>query len=102
MATGNPAKMAGIFLACLFAVGADTAPLRADESQPLVDEPLAAVDVETRAGLRRLLARHLAERLVRAGALDFTGRERRQLLWQLGDMQWREGELAIPNAEWSQ
>jgi error-prone DNA polymerase len=40
--------------------------------------------------------RHLAERLVRAGALDFTGRERRQLLWQLGDMQWREGELAIP------
>ncbi len=40
--------------------------------------------------------RYLAERLIRAGALDFTGHERRQLLWRLGDMQWGDGELGIP------
>ncbi len=40
--------------------------------------------------------RATAERLIRAGAFDFTGQPRRQLLWDLGEMDWQPNELAIP------
>ncbi len=40
--------------------------------------------------------RAIAERLIRTGAFDFTTRPRRQLLWDLGEMDWRPDELAIP------
>jgi len=41
--------------------------------------------------------RRMAERLVRAGALDDLGVDRRQLLWALGEMHWRAGELDLPS-----
>jgi error-prone DNA polymerase len=48
---------------------------------------------------RTRLGRQLVENLIRAGALDGWGLPRRQLLWELGALRDRHGELELPAAE---